>query len=422
MTDKGYLSFCRDCLTDLIGIQRRCTSCRSPRIIQHGELGILSIAHIDCDSFFAAVEKRDDPKLANIPVVVGGSQRGVVSTCCYIARTYGIHSAMPIFKAKKLCPNAVFLPPRHDRYKSVSAELKKLLFKLTPKIEFSSIDEGYLDLSGTLRLHGTIPAKSLAKAVIEIEEKLGITVSIGLSYNKTLAKIASTFSKPRGFSIIGKSDTDKFLSTLPVRKINGVGRKFSKRLGDEGIITLGDISKKNKRDLISKFGESMASLFNLLEKNESSLITNNTKRKSISTEKTFSKNLSKISEIKKFLWEASVRISDEAKSKQVSGRTIQLKLKKDNFKLLTRSLTLQSPSQFARDIYPAALLLLEREINHAPFRLIGVGLENFEASDDQQIFNDLLHNKATHLENATDKIRKKYGNDSIFPGLLLTKS
>ena len=209
---------------------------------------------------------------------------------------------------------------------------------------------------------------------------------------------------------------------MPVRKINGVGRKFSKRLGDEGIITLGDISKKNKRDLISKFGESMTSLFNLLEKNESSLITNNTKRKSISTEKTFSKNLSKVSEIKKFLWEASVRISDEAKSKQVSGRTIQLKLKKDNFKLLTRSLTLQSPSQFARDIYPAALLLLEREINHAPFRLIGVGLENFEASDDQQIFNDLLHNKATHLENATDKIRKKYGNDSIFPGLLLTKS
>lgn len=415
------ISFCRDCLADIEYGHKRCDFCRSPRTIHHREIQNLSIAHIDCDSFFAAVEKRDNPEIQNQPVIVGGSERGVVSTCCYIARAYGITSAMPIFKAKNLCPNAIFLPPRHERYQEVSGELRTLLNKLTPKIHFVSIDEGYLDLSGTQTLHGLIPAKSIAKTILEIEKKIKITVSIGLSYNKLLAKLASTNSKPRGFSVIGREDTDEFLSHLPVGKVNGVGRKLTQKLHQEGIFTLGDISRKSKKDLILRFGESILLLYDLIEKKSSSLIDIGLKKKSISTESTFKESLTERKDMKKFLWRAAVKISDNAKNEKVYGKTIQLKLKKDNFKTLTRSLTLSIGTNLANQIYTSATLLLEKELNQAPFRLIGLSLENFEQLPAYSSSSDLFSNHNKKLEDATDKIRKKYGHTSIFPGLLMNK-
>ena len=414
------ISFCRDCLSDLDDSDiTRCKFCRSPRVICHQELDKLSIAHIDCDSFFAAVEKKDNPELANLPVIVGGTKRGVVSTCCYIARSYGIKSAMPIFLAKKLCPNAIYLKPRHERYRSVSKELRHFLEKLTPEIEFISIDEGYLNLRGTNKLHGMTPAKAIAKIILEIEKRIGITVSIGLSYNKTLAKIASTQSKPRGFSIIGKNDSDEFLATLSVEKISGIGEKLSKKLNSVGIFALGDILKKNRKELLANFGDTMIFLYNLLEKKNTTSFGIETARKSISTEKTFLESMKKHRDMKKFLWTASLKISDTAKDLGVYGKTIRLKLKKDNFKTLNRSLTLNSATQMTSEIYSAALTLLEKDISKAPFRLIGLGLENFEPDNSSHTLDNFFNDHSKKLEDATDGIRKKYGGNSIFPGIVI---
>src|SRR6202000_35532 len=185
---EDWPAFCRDCLSDMPG-QGSCPACGGSRIAAHPELESLSIAHMDCDAFYAAIEKRDDPSLAGLPVIVGGGTRGVVSTACYIARRYGVRSAMPMFQARKLCPNAVVIKPRMSLYVETAREIRKLMRDLTPLVEPLSLDEAYLDLSGTTRIHGMVPAKTMARLALAIEKQLGITVSIGLSGNKFLAKL-----------------------------------------------------------------------------------------------------------------------------------------------------------------------------------------------------------------------------------------
>src|SRR4051812_20689000 len=208
--------FCRDCLAEQKGDVRRCHACGSPRLIRHKELYDLTLAHIDCDAFYAAVEKRDNPELADKPVIIGGGHPGVVSTACYIARIHGVRSAMPMFKALELCPHATVIPPNMEKYAAVGHEVRALMLDLTPLVEPLSIDEAFLDLGGTERLHGRSPALSLAKLADEIETKVGISVSIGLSHNKFLAKVASDLEKPRGFSVIGRAETRSFLAAKPV--------------------------------------------------------------------------------------------------------------------------------------------------------------------------------------------------------------
>ena len=221
---------CRDCIKLSIStkVPQRCDSCGSPRIIAHVELAELTIAHIDCDAFFASIEKRDDPTLRTKPVIIGGGVRGVVSTCCYIARQSGIHSAMPISRAKKLCPNAVFIKPNMKKYAKASKQILTLMQQLTPLVEPVSIDEAFLDLGGTKKLHKGVPAQTLAKFALNIEKQLGISVSIGLSHNKFLAKIASDLDKPRGFSAIGVKETLSFLAPMPISTIYGVGKVFKR--------------------------------------------------------------------------------------------------------------------------------------------------------------------------------------------------
>ncbi|HCL48589.1 MAG TPA: DNA polymerase IV, partial [Rhodobiaceae bacterium] len=196
-------ALCRDCLNSstLEPHETRCPSCHSPRLIKHDELLQLGVAHLDCDAFYAAVEKRDNPELNDKPVIIGGGRRGVVSTCCYIARIHGVHSAMPMFQATKACPDAVIVKPDMEKYGRVGREVRDLMRELTPLVEPLSIDEAFMDLRGTERLHGGAPAESLMRLVNRIENEIGITVSIGLSHNKFLAKLASDLNKPRGFSI-----------------------------------------------------------------------------------------------------------------------------------------------------------------------------------------------------------------------------
>ncbi len=198
--------FCRDCLTPQTAIAKRCAVCGSPRLLHHPELYRLHVAHIDCDAFYAAVEKRDNPELRDKPVIVGGGKRGVVSTACYIARIRGVRSAMPMFKALEACPDAVVVPPDMEKYVRVGREIRTMMQALTPLVEPISIDEAFLDLAGTEKLHGLPPALVLARFARDVEREVGVTVSVGLSYAKFLAKVASDFNKPRGFAVIGEAE------------------------------------------------------------------------------------------------------------------------------------------------------------------------------------------------------------------------
>src|SRR5215472_11772430 len=215
--------FCRDCLADAQA-PARCAACGSPRVVVHDEIARLSIAHVDCDAFYATIEKRDDPSIADQPVIVGGGQRGVVLTCCYVARTYGVRSAMPMFEARRLCPHATIVRPRMETYAEVGRTVRSHMRELTPLVEPVSIDEAFMDLSGTERLHGMPPAKALAVFAERLERELKITVSIGLATNKFLAKIASDLDKPRGFAVLGAAEAASFLAPKPVSLIFGVGK------------------------------------------------------------------------------------------------------------------------------------------------------------------------------------------------------
>ncbi|PJN96384.1 DNA polymerase IV, partial [Amaricoccus sp. HAR-UPW-R2A-40] len=228
-------SLCRDCLTPSPD-PGRCPACRSPRTVAHPELLDLAIAHVDCDAFYASVEKRDDPSLRDVPLIVGGGQRGVVTTACYLARIHGVRSAMPMFQARRLCPQAVVVKPRMARYVEVSRQIRALMEALTPLVEPLSLDEAFLDLTGTERLHKAPPALLLARLQARVEAELGVSVSVGLSHNKFLAKTASDLDKPRGFSVIGRAETAAFLAGGHDHRLGGgSGRAFRRGAGDERV-------------------------------------------------------------------------------------------------------------------------------------------------------------------------------------------
>src|SRR5215472_7159237 len=253
--ERSMPGFCRDCRRDVPERAGRCSACGSPRVLRHPELEALAIAHVDCDAFYATIEKRDDPSLADQPVIVGGRQRGVVLTACYVARTFGVRSAMPMFEARRLCPHAAVVRPDMEKYARVGREVRSLMIKLTPLVEPVSIDEAFMDLSGTARLHGMSPAKVLAGFAAEVETSLGITVSIGLSSNKFLAKIASDLDKPRGFAVLGAGEAARFLAPKPVTLIFGVGKMAQQRLERDGLRTIGDLQRAGEVELARRRSE-----------------------------------------------------------------------------------------------------------------------------------------------------------------------
>lgn len=244
--------FCRDCLAAQAGSRPRCEACGSPRLTRHAELYALSLAHIDCDAFYAAIEKRDRPELRDRPVIVGGGKRGVVSTACYIARIRGVRSAMPMFKALEACPDAVVIKPAMEKYVAVGRQVRAMMQALTPLVEPISIDEAFLDLSGTQRLHGRPPALVLADFARQVEREIGITVSVGLSYCKFLAKVASDLAKPRGFSVIGEDEALSFLAPRPITTIWGVGKAFAAALERDGLRTIGQLQTMERGELMRR--------------------------------------------------------------------------------------------------------------------------------------------------------------------------
>lgn len=415
-------SLCRDCLTLTDNPVSRCTACRSPRIVTHDELTGLSIAHMDCDAFYASVEKRDNPALRDQPVIVGGGQRGVVSTCCYIARIKGVRSAMPMFQALKLCPEAVVVKPRFPAYIEASRAIRAMMEELTPSIEPLSLDEAFLDLTGTARLHGAPPAVLLARLTKRMEDELGLTGSIGLSHNKFLAKIASDLDKPRGFSLIGKAETEAFLKPKPVRIIWGVGQATQTALESAGIRTIADLLRWDRADLGARFGSMGDRLWHLARGLDTRRVNRDERLKSISKETTFFEDTSDPDLLDGHIWRLSEQVADRAKAKRLSGRTVTLKLKKGDFQLVTRRHALSDPTQLTDRIYRAARDLFDHAGTQGPFRLIGVGISDLAPEDQADLSGDLLDPQATRraaAERATDAIRAKFGAEAIIKGRAL---
>ena len=414
-------ALCRDCLTRFSG-GPRCPACRSPRLVAHAELETLAIAHMDCDAFYASIEKRDNPALRDQPVIVGGGTRGVVSTCCYIARISGVRSAMPMFQALRLCPQAVVVKPRMSVYAEVSRQIRALMERLTPAIEPLSLDEAFLDLTGTERLHGAPPAVLLARLVRQMEEGLGITGSIGLSHNKFRAKIASDLDKPRGFSVIGRGDTAEFLRPKPVRIIWGVGEAGQAALAAAGIRTIADLLRWDRRDLQARFGSMGDRLFHLARGEDTRPVKRDERMKSISAETTFDEDTSDPGVLDGHLWRLAERVSDRAKAKDLAGRTITLKLKRADFRIVTRRHSLPDPTHTADRLYREARALHDAARDPGPFRLIGVGLSDLTAAGDADRMSDLLDPQAAArraAERATDAIRARFGKDAIIKGRAL---
>src|SRR6056297_1663570 len=414
-------AFCRDCLSST-PMPGRCPACRSPRVISHPELYSLGIAHMDCDAFYASVEKRDNPDLADKPVIIGGGRRGVVSTACYIARIRGVRSAMPMFQALKLCPEAVVLRPRMEVYVSVSRQIRALIEELTPSVEPLSLDEAFMDLTGTERLHGAPPAVMLARLVRRMRDELGVTGSIGLSHNKFLAKVASDLDKPRGFSVIGQAGTADFLRDQPVSLIWGVGEATSAALHEAGIRSFADLLRWEQTDLVARFGSMGDRLWHLARGQDRRRVAANAPVKSISNETTFSEDTADLDLLDGHLWRLSEKVADRSKAKGIAGRVVTLKLKRADHSLLTRRQSLRDATQMADTLYRAARALMDQVPQGAAYRLIGVGLSDLVPENGADRSGDLLDPQAARraeAERATDAIRSKFGPDAILKGRAL---
>jgi DNA polymerase-4 len=410
--------FCRDCRRDVPEQVGRCSACGSPRLLRHPSIDTLAIAHVDCDAFYATIEKRDDPSIADKPVIVGGGQRGVVLTACYVARTFGVRSAMPMFEARRLCPQATVVRPNMDKYARVGREVRELMFKLTPLVEPVSIDEAFMDLSGTARLHGMCPAKALAGFAAEVEHALGITVSIGLSANKFLAKIASDLDKPRGFAVLGGAEAAAFLAPRPVTMIFGVGKIAEQRLSRDSLRSIGDLQRAGESELRRRYGAEGVRLFRLAHGLDDRPVRAEREAKSISAETTFDRDIADFRPLELRLWRLAEKVSWRLKASGLAGSTVTLKLKSADFRIRTRAQSLAHPTQLASRIFAVGRELLARETDGTMFRLIGIGLSGLCDADGAD-FADLIDRRSAGAEQAMDRLRERFGEEAVVKGLAL---
>jgi DNA polymerase-4 len=386
--------------------------------VAHAQLARLAIAHVDCDAFYATIEKRDNPSLRDKAVIVGGGKRGVVATACYVARTFGVKSAMPMFQARRLCPDATIVPPDMAKYARVGREVRALMLDLTPLVEPLSIDEAFLDLGGTERLHGMIPAKALARFAKEVEAKLGITISIGLSANKFLAKIASDLDKPRGFSVLSPDEAPSFLAPRPVTFIWGVGKVFGETLTRDGYRTIADLQCADETDLMRRYGVEGQRLSRLARGIDHRSVSPDRETKSVSAETTFATDIADQRTLERLLWELCEKVSARLKAKEIAGVTVTLKLKTAAFRLRTRARSLPAPTQLAATIFENGRELLAREIDGTQFRLLGIGvsgLSSAEGADPADLVNARAQRTAA-AEHAVDRLRDRFGRGAVIRG------
>jgi len=384
-------SLCRECgrLAAEPPAERRCIECGSPRLVEHPELSELTLAHIDCDAFYATVEKRDHPELLDRPVIVGGGHRGVVLACCYVARLHGIRSAMPMFKALEACPDAVVIRPDMAKYRAVGLQVRSLMESVTPQVQPLSIDEAFLDLAGTERLHGGPAARTLALLAGRVEREAGVTVSIGLSYNKFLAKLASDLDKPRGFAVVGRGEALAFLAPRPVGLLWGVGATLQRRLARDAITTIGDLRERTERELVARYGAIGRRLYRFSRGEDERAVTTDAPTKSVSVETTFDRDLAAPEALAEELEPLARQLAKRLNENALATAGITLKLKTSRFKIITRSRALANPTQRAEVLYRAALSLLREAADGTSYRLIGIGgdrLVDAERADPPDLF------------------------------------
>ncbi len=409
-------AFCRDCDMVLPPGRDICPACGGVRLIRHPALFDLAIGHVDCDAFFAAVEKRDRPEWRDVPLIVGGGARGVVSTCCYIARLYGVRSAMPMFKARKLCPQAVVLPPDGAKYRAVSAQVRAMLERLTPLVQMLSIDEAVLDLSGTQALHGAPPAIMLARLARQVEAELGITVSIGLAPNRLLAKLAAERGKPRGFCVMDRQAVS-LLAPEPVGVLPGIGPAMVRRLAGLGIVSVGQLASLDEAASL-RLGEDGPSLVARAKGDDNRPVTPGREAKSISAETTFAQDLRAPKALEDALWPLCEKLGRRLRRAGLAASGLVLKLKTASFVPRTRSLRLPNPTQLPETMFEAACPLLRREADGTAFRLIGIGAVPLVAADlaDQGDLADLTTPKKRARQEAIDALRARFGADVVRRG------
>ena len=411
---------CRDCFhrADVDAVHD-CPACGGERLVGHDELFDLSIAHLDCDAFYAAIEIRDKPELAQGPIIIGGGKRGVVSTCCYQAREYGIHSAMPMFQARKLCPHATIVRPSMDKYARESKRIRAMMDDLTPLVEPISIDEAFMDLGGTDAVHGRPPAATLAMLARDVEDEIGITVSIGLSYNKFLAKVPSDFDKPRGFSVIGQRGAVAFLREQPVSLIWGVGKALNARLSRDGITMIGHLQERDEEDLVGRYGKMGRRLARFSRGRDEHCADPRGERKSHSAETTFGDDLADLATLSSILWRLSEKTSRRLKKAELAGCGLSLKLKTADFRIRTRNRKLSAPTQSADAIFQAGRELLMREVDGAKYRLSGIGLSDSSDPKEAEV-RDLVDGardrRQADVDQAINSVRDKFGFEAIGKG------
>lgn len=406
-------AFCKSCDWWGESASAHCPECGGDAL-RHPELFELTIAHIDCDSFYASVEKRERPEWRDKPLIVGGQDnRSVVTTACYVARQFGVRSAMPMWKAKQLCPKAIIVPPNFDLYKEVSSQIRAKYEALTPLVEPMSLDEAYLDMKGVENLHKAPAAVVLRNVAREIKRDIGVTVSVGLSFGKTFAKVASDFEKPFGFSVLGKSDIPGRIAGLDVKLIPGVGPKAQKVLHENGVDVLSDVETIGLRRLAGQVGDLAIKLNNLAQGVDKASITLPGPPKSISNETTFSKDVSSFEDLRAALWPLCEKVSSRLKEKEFRACVVTLKLKTSEFQSITRQVSVL-PTQMAEDIFEAAERLLKKESGR--YRLLGVGVSQLQDANvpvQSQMFDD-DRSKRSAAERAMDEIRQKWGQGAIF--------
>ena len=410
-------TLCRDCGRRPPSDAGACPACGSPRVLRHEELHDLAIAHVDCDAFYAAIEKRDRPELHDVPVIVGGRHRGVVAACCYLARSYGVRSAMPMFEALKACPDAVVVKPDMSKYAAVGREIRAMMLGLTPLVEPLSIDEAFMDLSGTESLHRASPAETLATLARRVEEELSITVSVGLGHNKFLAKIASDLDKPRGFAVIGRAEARAFLADRPVGLLWGVGKALQRRLTEDGIARIGELARIGEAELVARYGRIGRRLFLFSRGEDDRPVDPDREAKSVSSEITLDEDVADLEKLRPILWRLAETVARRMKKAGVAGRGVTLKLKTSGFRTVTRARRLPGATRSAEEMFRAAEPLLAREADGRAFRLIGIGAHDLVEAG-QVVQGDLFGAASPDggVDKALDAVRERFGDDAIVRG------
>jgi DNA polymerase IV len=418
--DAQAFRLCRDCLRRGARDSTRCAQCGSPRTVDLEAAEGLTIAHVDCDAFYAAVEKRDDVSLRDKPVIVGGSgPRAVVATCCYIARTFGVRSAMPMSRARSLCPDAIVLPPDMARYARVGREIRARMLELTPLVEPLSIDEAFLDLAGCEGPNGASAAETLIRFAGRIERETGVTISIGLSYCKFLAKLASDLDKPRGFALIRREDAKAWLAPQTIGLLWGVGRVGLERLERLGFRTIGDLQRIDERTAVARLGDDGLRLWRLAQGRDDRRVVVEREAKSISSETTFDRDIGDKPELTRILLVHCDRVAARLRKEGLAASGLTLKLRLPDFSLRTRSRGGIKPTQLAPRLFEAARPLLDAQPDGIAYRLLGIaatGLAPSQGADEDDLIGGERYREKDR-EAAIASVRDKFGAAAVQRGL-----